>query len=693
MAQSPDSANAEATERERYLLNWAALGQMIDEGRSFSGYENNCAFLNMDGENFATISASSGLDLMDDGRAVATCDWNFDGYLDFWVTNRTAPNVRLLMNESSQAPATAGFVALRLKGGSGINRDAIGARVEIYPEGGSKHYVRTLRAGEGFLAQSSKWLHFGLGSRTSVDRVIVRWPGAPAEPFTNVTPGGFYELVQGKGKAVLWDPPLFSLPPELAKPSQSEPAASSSTRNWILGRIPFPRSEYTDWNSERKPLHSFNGKPLAINLWSSSCKPCVMELKEWTESAERLAKAGLQVLTLSVDSMIPGQSETNAAAQELTRKLQLPFLTGNANADLVEAMEIVHRSFTALKHPLPVPCTFLLDRQGRVAAIYQGRVSSNVLLGDVAMLDKPLEEQRTNAVPFPGKWASLPFESNPMRIALTYSAAGESEKAIRYLKDILEEPEDILSGVISKSGLKQLKIDGQAMIGQLHLDAGDPMDAAEAYRALLTLAPQASTTHRSIGENLMQRNLAEPALAHLKLALSATPEDADLLFTIAMAEVASRQSSSAIGHFRKALAINPDDNATHYQLANVLLKRNDTAGAITHYREALRIIPSWPLAAHQLAWILAAHPDSSLRNGEEALTLAEAVCQRDGGGNPVTLHTWSAALAELGRFSEALRISNRAAQIAENDPAYAEFSKTIKEARRQLRQRQPIRSK
>lgn len=689
MAQSPETASPEATELERYLLNWAALGQMIDEGRSFSGYERNCAFLNMNGNQFATVSSSSGLDLIDDARAVAACDWNFDGYLDFWVTNRTAPRVRLLMNESAPSPGTANFVSLRLKGDSRINRDAIGARVEIYPDGGSKHYIRTLRAGEGFLAQSSKWLHFGLGSQETIDRVIVRWPGAPAEPFTGVKPGGFFELTQGREAATPWEPPAFNIPSS-TPPVTPPPKA---IRSWILGRVPFPRAEYTAWNGDRKPLHALKGKPLAINLWSSTCTPCLVELKEWQASADEIAATGLQVLALSVDSMNPDLTDAENSSLKITEDLKLPFLSGNASAPLVESMEIVHRTFTGLKQPLPVPCTFLLDSKGRVAAIYQGRVSSETLLHDVTLLDQPIETQRASAVPFSGRWASQPFESNPLRVALSFSAAGKADKAIRYLKDVLEEPETILDGVISPSSLEQFKIDGQSMIGQLHLDAGDPMSAAEAYGALLTLAPDAVRNHRSIGENLLQRNLAEPALKHLKRALIGLPDDANLLFNIGLAEIATRQPEAAIGHFRKALALAPDDLATHYQLANVLLQRRNFTEAIEHYREALRVEPNWPLAAHQLAWILSTHPDSSMRNGEEALALAEAVCQRDGGGNPVTLHTWSAALAEQGRFAEALQISARAAQIAENEPRYAEFLKTINAARKNLRKRQTIRSR
>ena len=60
---------------------------MILAGDSFSGGERYCAFLNIGEGRMATISKVSGFDLLDDGRAIAASDWDFDGDLDFWITN------------------------------------------------------------------------------------------------------------------------------------------------------------------------------------------------------------------------------------------------------------------------------------------------------------------------------------------------------------------------------------------------------------------------------------------------------------------------------------------------------------------------------------------------------------------------------------------------------------------------------
>ena len=125
------------------------LSRMVREGRSWSGRERNCSFLNTGSERFATVSAISGLDFPDDARAIGLVDWDQDGDQDLWVSNRNAPRLRFLRNDT---PSGSHFLGLRLQGdGTTTNRDAIGARVEVAGAAG-RTLLKTLRAGEGFLS-------------------------------------------------------------------------------------------------------------------------------------------------------------------------------------------------------------------------------------------------------------------------------------------------------------------------------------------------------------------------------------------------------------------------------------------------------------------------------------------------------------------------------------------------------------
>ena len=92
----------------------------MDAGRSWSGRERNACFLNTADGRFASISGLAGLDQADDSRAVAIVDWDRDGDLDLWVSNRTAPRLRFLRNDLNQDNH---FVSIKLEGRTS-NRDA-----------------------------------------------------------------------------------------------------------------------------------------------------------------------------------------------------------------------------------------------------------------------------------------------------------------------------------------------------------------------------------------------------------------------------------------------------------------------------------------------------------------------------------------------------------------------------------------
>ena len=260
---------------------------LVRAGLSWSGKEQNRCFLNTRGGRFANVSPLSGLDFPDDGRGVAQVDWDMDGKLDLVFTNRTAPRVRILHNN---APGEFDFIAMRLQGTTS-NRDAIGARVEVHLEGESTPIIKTVRAGDAYASQSSKWIHVGLGKAATIREVIVKWPGGKPESFGPLAVNSRYALVEGGQTAKPWQRPggnidLAALPtPEVATEKRA-------LRTFLNYQAPLPRLSYRSFEGNTAAIAS--EKPMLVVLWATWCPVCNVELMELARASDEIDDLGVE---------------------------------------------------------------------------------------------------------------------------------------------------------------------------------------------------------------------------------------------------------------------------------------------------------------------------------------------------------------------------------------------------------------
>ena len=373
MSRSP--AKAVGTDQaQRYVNAFQQLYTMQAEGRSFSGYERNCVFLNTGGPRFADISSTSGVDFLDDGRGVARVDWDHEGDQDLWISNRSAPQVRFLRNDT---PSKNHFVIISLTG-TECNRDAIGSRVKVrvrQPKDTGKFGVRkgnnsalrtpnselikTLRAGEGFLSQSSKWLHFGLARATEIEQVVIHWPGGDQETFNNLPVDRHYKIVQGTGRAQEWTPPTRQVALEPSSPVAQR--AATSGRIVLAGQPELPNLTYYNWENKEVSLNDSLKGPTLINLWASWCRPCIVELNELSEHASELRAADLDVIALSVDGLDDARATTAEDARKFLDQRGLSLETGWAAPELLSKLQTLHDFLFYRVIPLSVPTSFLIS--------------------------------------------------------------------------------------------------------------------------------------------------------------------------------------------------------------------------------------------------------------------------------------------------------------------------------------------
>jgi cytochrome c-type biogenesis protein CcmH/NrfG len=85
---------------------------------------------------------------------------------------------------------------------------------------------------------------------------------------------------------------------------------------------------------------------------------------------------------------------------------------------------------------------------------------------------------------------------------------------------------------------------------------------------------------------------------------------------------------------------------------------------MSHYARALRLQPDYPEALERLAWIAATDPRPELRNGTEAVNMAQRACELTANKQARCLATLAAAYAEAGRFTEGISTAETAEQLA-----------------------------
>jgi tetratricopeptide (TPR) repeat protein len=233
-------------------------------------------------------------------------------------------------------------------------------------------------------------------------------------------------------------------------------------------------------------------------------------------------------------------------------------------------------------------------------------------------------------------------------------------------------------------------------------ELGRTSESLPSAQRAIELNPLDGAGHLELAVALAGRGEMEPALGEARRALELGPENpAAWDFSLFCLSKLGR-TDEAINAARDGLAVFPYRGELHHALGLALTQKEDFVKAANHFAYALLLrpdlvdaranfrltlrrignapdglkrlqevasfAPDAPMILCEMAWFFATQPDATLRNGPEAVRLAEHACVLAGRTAPEMLATLAAAYAESGRFSEAIKVAEEAHARSSGNP-------------------------
>ena len=259
-------------------------------------------------------------------------------------------------------------------------------------------------------------------------------------------------------------------------------------------------------------------------------------------------------------------------------------------------------------------------------------------------------------------------------------------------------------------------------LGVVLVEKGETGAAAAEFRKAVALRPGYAEAHYNLGGALARQGKLEDAVAQFRKAAALDEGDAQMHNDLGVALLQTGRTGEAIGEIRRALAIDPKYAEAYnnlgvalvgkgsvaeaaaafqraadakegyaepyYSLGAIAYSQGKTAEALARWRKGLDADAGCRPILYRMAWVLATSPEAAVRNGAEAVRLAERLTA--GGGDAKDLDALGAALAEAGRFQEAVDAASKALRLATGEGNQALAGKV--EARMALyRKRMPYR--
>jgi cytochrome c biogenesis protein CcmG/thiol:disulfide interchange protein DsbE len=156
-----------------------------------------------------------------------------------------------------------------------------------------------------------------------------------------------------------------------ASPAAHSPLTAQTVSAASSVRRTAPNFSRMDLSHKKIELTSYRKKVVLLNFWATWCAPCLTEMPTFIAWQTQYGSENFQVIGVSMDDAAP---EVSATVTKL--KLNYPVLMGDEHLGAVYG------------GVLGLPVTFLIDREGKIHARYQGAADLTRINDDIQSLLK-----------------------------------------------------------------------------------------------------------------------------------------------------------------------------------------------------------------------------------------------------------------------------------------------------------------
>ncbi len=626
VAKSPEDATASRA----YERGWNAINELVRSDSTWHGYARNVMFVNNHDGTFTEASGAVALDFLEDSRSFALADIDHDGRPEVILKNRNAPQLRILHNAMQDIGHSISF---RLQGHTS-NRDAIGTAITV--DAGDLRQTKYLQAGSGFLAQHSKELFFGVGDHQGTVRATVRWPSGDTQVFEQLPINHRIQIeertgsfsAQGYSQAATFED----------GPAPTADLLPQNVETWLIEPLKAPEFSLPAFDGKALDLASLRSGFALIAFWATSSPASLDLLKTLQQHGSSFSANKVRVLAVSLDE---NDAKERARAFAAREQISVPLVF--ATEEVGGIYNIIYRHLFDRRRDLPIPISFLLDRDGMIIKVYQGLVNASGLLRDIESDPADAHERMMRALPFPGLVVQNAFQRNDFTYGVAMYQHGYLDQAAASFQQVIATKPNNADAYYNLGTLKlrrnnfdearqyleqtlKLQPDYPEAWNNLGMIAGQQGRVDEAIRDFqqsLALRPGYATAYLNLGNVYRRQKAFDKAEESLTRALALQPDDPEVNYSLGMLFAQQNQMPRASDYLQRAIELRPDYAEALNNLGIVFVRQQDFPNAEEQFKSGIRVAPDFDQSYLNLARLYVMRSDK-----EKAREVLQQLLQR-----------------------------------------------------------------